>query len=60
MKYSLVVVCVLLMLMNMCSAVLLKDDENRIYKGLHNLPMRCGGGWPSTNDNPSGGGRWNN
>ena len=36
------------------------DDTNRVYKPLHNFPMRGGGGWPSTTGNPSGGGRWNN
>ena len=38
------------------------DSDNRINEHLHStciLPLRDGGGYPSTNDNPSGGGRWN-
>jgi hypothetical protein len=36
------------------------DTENRVNKHLNavSVPMQ-GGGWPSTTDNPSGGGRWN-
>ena len=38
------------------------DIQNRLTNINHYsvLPMKGGGGWPSTTGNPSGGGRWNN
>ncbi len=38
------------------------DSHNRINEHLYStciLPLRDGGGYPSTTGNPSGGGRWN-
>jgi len=38
------------------------DSGNRLNEHLYAtsiLPMRGGGGYPSTTGNPSGGGRWN-
>jgi len=61
-----VYVMIMVMLLSILSVSLVQaatnqdaSDPNRIYKPLYNPPMRCGGGYPSTNDNPSGGGRWN-
>lgn len=38
------------------------DSHNRVNEHLHAtciLPLRDGGGYPSTSGEPSGGGRWN-
>jgi len=37
------------------------DEENQINRHTNTVLFlqQSGGGWPSTTDNPSGGGRWN-
>ena len=59
MKVYVMVVLMLLSMLSVSFSILNEEDSNRIYKPLNNFPMRYGGGYPSTNDNPSGGGRWN-
>ena len=59
MKVYVMFALILLSVLNVSVSILNGDEPNRIYKPLNNFPMRCGGGYPSTTGNPSGGGRWN-
>ena len=59
MKIYVMVAFMLLSMISVSFRILNDEDSNRIYKSLHNFPMRCGGGYPSTSGSPSGGGRWN-
>ena len=65
MRMKIVFIMILSQLLNTIAIPIVNHDkifdrENRIYNALNILPMRCGGGYPSTNEGmPSGGGRWN-
>jgi len=61
MKLSLFVVVIITQIMNIMAIPMIEPYENRIAKNILTIiPMRDGGGYPSTNDGmPSGGGRWN-